>query len=338
MESMLPGAPWLVAHKSMLKPNQPMKISLLGQDYVLWQDDAGTVQALPNACPHMGAMLSAGWCEAGKVVCPFHALAFDGAGCTVLPGSNKPTLPQVKPLELVIQGDFIWSYGGAEAKIPIPTILNDFATEYEFIGHIGDMSIKTELLTMLLNMHDYNHQNGTHRDLFKIEDVHFEKFEDQGLHSHAYYDMPRSQPRLQDILSNPAVLIMPKVIEAHLENLFPCLVIFHGETPIGTVKQVHVFIPESLTHTRTYVLMYGRPNHPIFRLAKSNILKLAGTVVEQDADILAKIYPDAPLKIKLNNEVGMDWVRRNFASFPEVVEPNLSRSATGSIAHPPAAK
>jgi hypothetical protein len=34
MESMLPGAPWLVAHKSMLKPNQPMKISLLGQDYV----------------------------------------------------------------------------------------------------------------------------------------------------------------------------------------------------------------------------------------------------------------------------------------------------------------
>jgi phenylpropionate dioxygenase-like ring-hydroxylating dioxygenase large terminal subunit len=325
MESMLPGAPWLVAHRSMLKPNQPMKISLLGQDYVLWQDDAGTIQALPNACPHMGAMLSTGWCEDGKVVCPFHALAFDGAGCTVLPGSNKPTLPLLKPLELVIQGDFIWSYGGAETKIPIPTILKEFADEYEFIGHIADTSVKTDLLTMLLNMHDYNHQNGTHRALFKIEEVHFEQFQDDGLHSHAYYNMPRSQPRIQDVLSNPAVLIMPKVIEAHLENLFPCLVIFHGETPIGTVKQVHVFIPESATHTRTYVLMYGRTNHPIFRLAKSNILKLAGTVVEQDADILAKIYPDAPQKIKLNNEVGMDWVRRNFASFPVVVEPNLSR-------------
>ncbi len=325
MQSMLAGAPWLLAHKSMLKPNQPMKISLLGQDYVLWQDDAGTVQALPNACPHMGAMLSAGWCEDGQVVCPFHALAFDEAGCTVLPGSNQPTLPLLKPLELVIQGDFIWSYGGAEAKIPIPTILKEFADEYEFIGHIADTSIKTDLLTMLLNMHDYNHQNGTHRALFKIEEVHFEQFQDDGLHSHAYYNMPRSQPRIQDILSNPAVLIMPKVIEAHLENLFPCLVIFHGETPIGTVKQVHVFIPESATHTRTYVLMYGRTNHPIFRLAKSNILKLAVTVVEQDADILAKIYPDAPQKIKLNNEVGMDWVRRNFASFPAVVGPNLSR-------------
>jgi phenylpropionate dioxygenase-like ring-hydroxylating dioxygenase large terminal subunit len=325
LPSMLPGAPWLLAHKSMLKPSQPRKITLLGQDYVLWQDDDGTIQALPNACPHMGAMLSAGWCEDGKIVCPFHALAFDGAGCTVLPGSNKPTLPQLKPLELIIQGDFIWSYGGHEAQIPIPGILNQFADEYEFIGHVADVSIETDLLTMLLNMHDYNHQNGTHRDLFKIEAVHFEKFMDEGLHSHAYYDMPRSQPRLQDVLSNPAVLIMPKLIKAHLENLFPCIVVFHGETPIGKVKQVHLFIPESTTHTRTYVLMYGAVKHPIFRLAKRNVLALAGTVVQQDADILAKIYSDSPQKIKLNNEVGMDWVRRNFASFPEVVAPNFSR-------------
>jgi hypothetical protein len=56
---------------------------------------------------------------------------------------------------------------------------------------------------------------------------------------------------------------------------------------------------------------------------KSNFLNLAKTVVEQDADILGKIYPDSPQKIKLNNEVGMDWVRRNFESFP-IAEPNLS--------------
>ena len=35
-------------------------------------------------------------------------------------------------------------------------------------------------------------------------------------------------------------------------------------------------------------------------------------VIEQDAGILSKIYPDAPQKIKLNNEVGMDWVNRNY--------------------------
>ena len=60
----LQGAPWLLAHRSMLKPNRPLKISLLGNDYVLWQDSLGNINALPNACPHMGAMLSEGWCVA----------------------------------------------------------------------------------------------------------------------------------------------------------------------------------------------------------------------------------------------------------------------------------
>jgi phenylpropionate dioxygenase-like ring-hydroxylating dioxygenase large terminal subunit len=92
----LQGAPWLLAHRSMLKPNRPMKISLLGNDYVLWQDSHGTVNALPNACPHMGAMLSEGWCVtksdgSSAIACPFHALEFDASGHTILPGSNKQT-------------------------------------------------------------------------------------------------------------------------------------------------------------------------------------------------------------------------------------------------------
>jgi phenylpropionate dioxygenase-like ring-hydroxylating dioxygenase large terminal subunit len=331
MQSMLPGAPWLLAHKSMFAVNQPRKISLYGTDYVMWKDAAGEIHALPNACPHMGAMLSEGWCEAqgdqsSTVVCPFHALKFDGSGCTVLPGSSKRTLPQLKPLELIVQGDFIWSYGGYEPKTPIPTILNQFATESEFIGHTAELSVRTELLPMLLNMHDYNHQNGTHRPMFEIEEVQFHQFVDNGHHSHAYYDMPRKKPNWQDILKNPAVLALPQTISAHLENFFPSLVVFHGTSVIGQVKQCHIFVPESLTHTRTYVLMFGQANHPVFQLLKQNFLNLAKVVVEQDADILSKLYANTPQTIKLNNEVGMDWVRRNFENFPNVIEPNFSKT------------
>lgn len=64
--SMLSGAPWLLAHKSMLSVNQPLKVSLYGQDYVMWKDDSDAVHALPNSCPHMGAMLSEGWCESSQ--------------------------------------------------------------------------------------------------------------------------------------------------------------------------------------------------------------------------------------------------------------------------------
>jgi phenylpropionate dioxygenase-like ring-hydroxylating dioxygenase large terminal subunit len=328
--SMLEGAPWLLAHKSMLEVNKPKKVSLYGSDYVLWQDRTGKVNALPNACPHMGAMLSEGWCHEDKdktsvVVCPFHALEFDSEGCTVLPGSKKKTLSQLKPLELIIQGDFIWSYGGYEPKVPIPNILNEIASQYEFIGHTADMSVETDLLSMLLIMHDYNHQNGTHRPLFRIEEVQFESFIDSRHQSHAFYNMPTAPASWGEKLKNPGLLLLPKVLKAHLENHFPSLVTLHAENGLGKIAQIHLFVPESPTQTRTYVLMYGLLKNPAFKVLGKTFLDLAKVVVEQDADILPKIYPNTPQKIKLNNEVGMDWVRRNFEKWPEIAEPNLSK-------------
>ncbi|MBW4509684.1 MAG: Rieske 2Fe-2S domain-containing protein [Scytonematopsis contorta HA4267-MV1] len=317
----LQGSPWLLAHRSMLKPNKPMKISLLGNDYVLWQDSRGNINALPNACPHMGAMLSEGWCVqkadgSSTIACPFHALEFDNAGCTVLPGSQKETKSLITPLELIIQGDFIWSYGGYEPKIPIPTIMNEIAAEFEFIGSTGERSISTDILSLLLNMHDYNHQNGTHRSLFEIESVQVKQFIDEGLHSHAYLSQPRKQPNFRDIIKNPGQLAMPKVLEAHLENFFPFMGIMHGDNNLLSLKECHFYIPESANSSRVFVLMYMKAYSPIAHLIKGNLLKLIDIVIEQDANILSKIYAGTPQRIKMNNEVGMDWVRRNYKSFP----------------------
>lgn len=332
MQSMLPGAPWLLAHESMLAINQPRKIALCGNDYVMWKDATGAVHALPNACPHMGAMLSEGWCEetssgdrSSQVICPFHALAFDAQGRTRLPGSHRQTLPQLEPLELIIQGDFIWSYGGYAPKVPIPSVLNDLAAKYTFIGHTADRAVETDLLTMLLNMHDYNHQNGTHRDLFRITEVQFHRFIDQGHQSHAYYDMPTAPYSVAEKLRRPDLFLLPSLIKAHLENHFPALIIFHGEMPLGKAAQCHLFVPETDQRTRTYILLFGQAKHPAFNLLGRTYLNFGRVVVDQDADILGKIYPNAPQKIKLNNEVGMDWVRRNFDSFPAVAEPNFSK-------------
>ncbi len=37
----------------------------------------GKLAAVDNLCPHRGGPLSEGWLEDGKVVCPWHAWAFD---------------------------------------------------------------------------------------------------------------------------------------------------------------------------------------------------------------------------------------------------------------------
>jgi phenylpropionate dioxygenase-like ring-hydroxylating dioxygenase large terminal subunit len=317
---MLEGAPWLLAHKSMLQINKPQKISLYGKDYVMWRDKTDRVNILPNICPHMGAMLSEGWCEAkpdgtSTVVCPFHALEFDADGCTILPGTDKQTSSQLEPLEIIIKDNFIWSYGGYEPKTPIPDILDKIAQQYEFIGYTADTSVETDLLSMLLIMHDYNHQNGTHRDLFEITEVQFEQFIDNGYHSEAFYSMPTAPKTFWQKLKQPKQFLLPDTIQAHLANYFPSLVILYSSTSFGKIAQCNLFVPESLTKTRIYILLFAEASNPLVKLLKNQFLGLNKIVVEQDAGILSKIYEDAPQKIKLNNEMGMDWVKRNFANW-----------------------
>ncbi len=45
MKPILPGAPWLIAHRSMFEVNQPYKLTLNGQDYVRWQTGQGEIAA-----------------------------------------------------------------------------------------------------------------------------------------------------------------------------------------------------------------------------------------------------------------------------------------------------
>lgn len=37
----------------------------------------GTLAAVDNLCPHRAGPLAEGWIEEGKIVCPWHAWAFD---------------------------------------------------------------------------------------------------------------------------------------------------------------------------------------------------------------------------------------------------------------------
>ncbi|WDF53460.1 Rieske (2Fe-2S) protein [Mucilaginibacter sp. KACC 22063] len=37
----------------------------------------GELFALASKCPHAGADLSKGWCEKGKLICPYHRYSYD---------------------------------------------------------------------------------------------------------------------------------------------------------------------------------------------------------------------------------------------------------------------
>jgi phenylpropionate dioxygenase-like ring-hydroxylating dioxygenase large terminal subunit len=304
MNPILPGAPWLIAHKSMLSANKPVKITLNGHDYVLWQNQKGEVFALDNVCPHMQAPLSAGWIckDRNTIACPFHALEFDGEGRLYREGKTDGQAI-AKPLKLIVLDDYIWTYGGFEPKIPVPDLISKLKTGLNFLGVTGIKSIKGSFLDNLLINYDYNHQNGTHRELFKIKANHIASFEYDGYWAKVIQELYRDDNTLSEIFSNPALLIAPKMYTGTLEYAFPSLTAFQTQTPVVELLQTHVLYPETENSTKTFVLVYTKIKLPGLNvLLKNYLLKAVATVVEQDTTAIENLYHREKAKIRLPNE------------------------------------
>jgi phenylpropionate dioxygenase-like ring-hydroxylating dioxygenase large terminal subunit len=107
----------------------PVGVVLLGDRFVLWRGPTGEVSAAPDRCPHREAPLSDGSVADGRLVCPYHAWAFDGDGvCVDVPSSGPGTpIPSAANLDLVPARErygLVWICPGAPAGEP-PEIPQD---------------------------------------------------------------------------------------------------------------------------------------------------------------------------------------------------------------------
>jgi nitrite reductase (NADH) small subunit len=63
----------------------------------------GVIRALDNECPHRGGPLAEGVIEEGKVVCPWHAWAFDAAT-----GINSDSQGRVAVYPVSLEGEEVF--------------------------------------------------------------------------------------------------------------------------------------------------------------------------------------------------------------------------------------
>lgn len=77
---------WYPACQSTDLTEGPRKQRMLGQDFVLFRDQAGAAHCLSNVCVHRGASLANGKVKDDCVECPYHGWQFNGDGaCTRIP-------------------------------------------------------------------------------------------------------------------------------------------------------------------------------------------------------------------------------------------------------------
>ncbi len=313
----LPGAPWLIAHKSMLQVNQPRLFTICGKDYVVWKNANNEVSGLENICPHKGAKLSDGWIcpSTNTIACPFHALEFDVEGKAILANENI-SKPLVKPLQLLFQGDFIWTYANEEPKLPIPDILEKLLSQYRFIGNTKEVTIKAPFIDALEINHDLNHAKATHRELFRINSTKVDDFQDNGYFSISKIRHFCTENTLQDYLQNLSLLFSPKIVELVLENYFPYFVIVYTDTLAGKAIQVFAIYPETETTTRTFIPIFVEKSFGIFNpILEKSFIKATEEVIYQDRGILESLYPRFEAKIRLENQEPVHWVRKHYDSW-----------------------
>ena len=304
MHPILPGAPWLIAHKSMLGINRPNQIKLNGRDYVIWQNGTGQVFALDNICPHMQAPLSNGWIckERNTITCPFHALEFDDSG-RLYRDQELSRSSLAETLDLIVDGDFIWTYGGFEPKLPIPNLHRKVAAEYEFLGVTAEKSIQSSFLSSLMINYDHDHQNGTHREFFKCKSCQSKFIEKDGIYALVSQRVEKEDYTPEEIALNPMLGAIPEVMNNFLEYVFPSTQFFCLNSPDVQTYQGHILYPETENQTKTFILLYAKFSNPELKpIMQDSLLNAASIVVEQDTRCLESLYPRQKSKVSLPNE------------------------------------
>ena len=116
---------WIVVSAMRDLHDIPKAIKILGEDLVLFRDQAETIGLIGAHCPHRGASLEYGDIECGGIRCPYHGWLFDVRGqCLEMPAEPQGSkfAQKVKHLSYPVreQGGLLFAYLGPKPDDPPP--------------------------------------------------------------------------------------------------------------------------------------------------------------------------------------------------------------------------
>jgi phthalate 4,5-dioxygenase oxygenase subunit len=115
--------PALLAEEVAEPDGTPVRVRLLGEDFIVFRDTAGKLGFVDAACPHRLASLGLGRNEEGGLRCIYHGWKFGVDGkCldmpTEPPGYNFADKVSIRSYPTTEIGDMVWVYLGPPDKQP----------------------------------------------------------------------------------------------------------------------------------------------------------------------------------------------------------------------------
>jgi phenylpropionate dioxygenase-like ring-hydroxylating dioxygenase large terminal subunit len=162
---------WYVLCQSSQLRGKPLARTVLGRPVVLFRGLDGRAAALADRCPHRNAPLSAGWVQAGRVVCPYHGWQFDGAGaCELVPGlcgESRHPARDAAAVPVVEQDGLVWACPG-EAPAAGPARL-PYLDRQGYTHFIGEAALEGSLPDAIENFLDGTHTHFVHSGLIRTD-------------------------------------------------------------------------------------------------------------------------------------------------------------------------
>ena len=242
----------------------PLRVRLLGEDFVAFRDSDGRVGVLDELCMHRGASLALGRVEEGGIRCIYHGWKFSVDGAVLdTPNHNDPKYRQrMKAPAYPVQeeGGLVWAYVGPRDRQPD---FSRFAFMDTEAGHrvVLRVDVACNYLQLLEGGEDSSHVGVLHSNMARPgwKDKSFSKNADVENPAALAVEDNAPQLEIEDTEFGFHYVAFRRMDEPGVRNarVVPFILPYTRIIPAPAVQFTVFEVPADDTHTNTYLVIHG---------------------------------------------------------------------------------
>jgi phthalate 4,5-dioxygenase oxygenase subunit len=249
----------------LAKPDSPpLRVRLLGEDYVAFRDSEGKVGFFEELCMHRGASLALGRVEEGGIRCLYHGWKFDVAG-TVLETPNHAdpkyrAKMQAPAFPVREEGGVVWAYVG-------PRELQPEFSRYAFMEADPEhrvvlrIDVSCNYLQLVEGGEDSSHVGVLHTNMARPgwKDDEFAPNPDVVNPAALLSNDLEPALKMEETAFGFQYVALRKIAKQGVKNarVVPFIVPYGRIIPAPSFLFTVLEVPQDDTHTSTYIIVHG---------------------------------------------------------------------------------
>lgn len=242
----------------------PLRVRLLGENYVAFRDTEGQVGFLEELCMHRGASLALGRVEEGGIRCLYHGWKFSASG-TVMETPNHPDPKYAARMKAPAfpvreEGGIVWAYVG-------PAELRPEFSRYAFMDAdpqhrvVLRINVACNYLQLVEGGEDSSHVGVLHTNMARPgwKDNEFTRNPDVVNPAALASNDLEPALKIEDTAFGFHYVALRKTDDPKIRNarVVPFIVPYGRIIPAPAFLFTVLEVPEDDTHTSTYIVVHG---------------------------------------------------------------------------------